>query len=393
MKDEFYLDNAATTPVHPEVIKTIMDVMTNVYGNPSSLHNVGMVAKNIVNTVRKNIAQYINCRPQDIIFTSGACEANSLAIAGWKKIHGSGYGITSTIEHKSVMKAFGSEFYKTERCILPVDGNGSIKLDLLESVCRDFSKDNFGGFLVSIQAANNEIGTIQRIKEIAKIVHKYNGVYHCDATQLFADRKIDVEELDVDMLSMSGQKINAPKGIGFLYVRNPLELSPIIYGSQENGLRGGTESVSYIAGLGKAIELLNERLKDSNAALSIINKSEYLASEMIKNIPHCILNGVKNFRIDRRLNNNINISFKDIEAEILLLLLNQKNIYVSSGSACNSGDATPSYVLRAIDVPDDYIRGTIRITISDEITLDEIDYIVEQIKDCVEKLREINGVN
>lgn len=391
MREEFYLDNVATTPVHPEVIKVIMDTMTNIYGNPSSLHSIGIIAKSVVNTARKTIAQYINCKPNEIIFTSGACEANSLAIAGWKKVHYHGCGIVSAIEHKSVLKAFDGEFNKDEMYILPVDSNGLANLDLLEAVCKDYDNNNLDGFIVSVQAANSEIGTIQKIRQIADIVHKYHGVYHCDATQLFADRQIDVKTMGVDMLSMSGQKINTPKGIGFLYVKTDVELSPIIYGSQEKGLRGGTENVPYIAGLGKAIELLDKKLSNQDTVQMIANKTEYFATQLLKHISDCRVNGVQSLERDSRLTNNINVSFKGVEAESLLLLLNQCNIYVSSGSACNAGDTEPSIVLKEIGVPKDYIRGTIRLTISDDFTKEEIDYVVEKIADYVKRLRDLNG--
>lgn len=390
MKEEFYLDNAATTCVAEEVIQSVFETMENEWYNPSSLYTPAQQTKAVVEKARKTIADYINCKPSEIIFTSGACEANSLAICGWRKKN-SGYIITSNIEHKSIVSIPNIDytihvdekgFFNFEELDTLINDVTEFRKDFLSQFSSDIGIDYNFTFILSTQAANSEIGTIQDIKRIADIVHKYNGIFHCDATQLFPYQRIDVKKFGIDMLSMSGQKINTPKGIGFLYVKEGIELEPLIYGSQENGLRAGTENVPYIAGLAKAIELLDQKIRPIEKP-HIQYVRDYMEGKMLHSIGDCIINGSKNYRLP----NNINISFKGIESESLLLMLNQHNIYVSAGSACNSGDSSPSYVLQAIKVPEDYIRGTIRITLPDDFTFDEADYVVGVIKDCVERLR------
>lgn len=384
MGREYYLDNAATTEVYSEVIDTISNVMRDVYGNPSSIHRKGNQAQEIVDKARQTIANYINCKPSEIIFTSGACEANSLAMDGWKKCH-HGFGLISSIEHKSLMSAWQYVYGEVDRHIIPVDNNGFVNLDRLDEMCYEIVDiGNEGGFelFVSIQGANSEIGTIQDIKKISEIVHKYNGIYHCDATQLFPYYRIDVQELGIDMLSMSGQKIHAPKGIGFLYVKEGIELEPLIYGSQEKGIRGGTENVPYIAGLAKAIELLDFKFKVA-VKPEIFHVRNYMEHQLKKKIKNCMINN----DWDCCLPNLINISFKDIDAQDLITLLDAEDIYVSVGSACNSGSTEPSYVLKAINVPDEYIMGTIRITLPDDFEYDDVDYIVSRITYYVNNLR------
>lgn len=386
MKKEFYLDNAATTCVTEEVIQSIFETMENEWYNPSSLYTPAQQTKAVVEKARKTIADYINCKPSEIIFTSGACEANSLAICGWRKKN-SGYIITSNIEHKSIVSIPNIDY------TIHVDEKGFFNFEELDTLINDvteFRKDmslQFGikpefKFLLSVQAANSEIGTVQNVKKIAEYIYKHGGIFHCDATQLFPYQRIDVKELGIDMMSMSGQKINAPKGIGFLYVKEGIELEPLIYGSQENGIRGGTSNIPYIAGLAKAIELLDNKIRPTEKP-HVQYVRDYMEGKMLHSIGDCIINGSKNYRLP----NNINISFKGIESESLLLMLNQHNIYVSAGSACNSGDSSPSYVLQAIKVSDEYIRGTIRITLPDDFTFEEADYVVGVIKDCIERLR------
>lgn len=389
MKEEFYLDVAATTPVNPIVRDEIFRVMDGVYGNPSSLHQKGIESYAVVEKARKIIADYINCKPSEIIFTSGACEANSLGIMGWyHKKHGE--IITSNIEHKSII-SIPNINYK-----IHVDKNGFFNIEEFETLVDDIvelredimsqlgMKYDFK-FILSVQAANSEIGTIQDIAKISKATHRHGGIFHCDATQLFPYQRIDVKKLEIDMMSMSGQKIHAPKGIGFLYVKEGIELEPLIYGSQELQRRAGTENIPYIVGLAKAIELLDKKFKNQTLEQpDIYFVRNYMQNLLCEEIDYCIINGAG---IDNRLPNNINISFKGVESESLLLMLNQHNIYVSAGSACNSGDSSPSYVLQAIKVPEDYIRGTIRITLPDDFTFDEADYVVGVIKDCVERLR------
>jgi len=374
-----YLDNAATTKVHPEVIKTITDIMTDIWGNPSSLHQPGQQAKQILDNSRKSIAQYINCKPNEIVFTSGACESNSLGICGYLNKHPHSVFITTPIEHKSIQALCEDNNYNIK--YVRVDNKGRVDLEHLKQLCSETCLHGYSHILVSIQSANSEIGTIQDIKTISDIVHKYNGVFHTDATQLFPYQRLNVKKLGIDMLSMSGQKINAPKGIGFLYVKNGIELKPLIYGSQMEFRRGGTENIPYIAGLAKAIELL--RYENTY----VQSMRDYLLNKFENSGLDYIING----DLENRLSNNINISFKGIEAESLLLLLDMNGICVSSGSACDSKSIQASSVLKAIGIPDDYIHGTIRITLSNDIIFDELNYVYEKIIESVNRLRSLNN--
>ena len=374
-----YLDNAATTKVHPEVIKTITDTMTEVWGNPSRLQQLGQQSKVVLDNSRRTISQHINCKPNEIIFTSGACESNSLAICGYMDKHSHSVLITTTIEHKSIQSLCIDRTYNTR--FVRVDNKGRVDLEHLNQLCKETYLNGYSHMLVSIQSANSEIGVIQDIREIGKIVHKYNGVFHTDATQLFPYQKLDVQELGVDMLSMSGQKINAPKGIGFLYVKDGIDLKPLIYGSQMETRRGGTENIPYIAGLSKAIELLQYE------NTYIQSMRDYLLGKFQNSGLDYIING----DLYNRLPNNISISFKNIESESLLLLLDMNEICVSSGSACDSKSVQASSVLKAIKVPDDYIHGTIRITLSDDITFDELDYAYEKIIQGVRRLQSLKS--
>ena len=386
MEREYYLDNAATTEVYSEVIDTISNVMRDVYGNPSSIHRKGNQAQEIVDKARQTIADYINCKPSEIIFTSGACEANSLAILGYMN-ENIDYGfrkcfITSPIEHKSIHSLVKKHEIAFDAKYVNVYDDGLVDCDDLLNILEEQDLIfNFTPF-VSIQGANSEIGTIQDIKKISEIVHKYDGVFHCDATQLFPYKRIDVKELGIDMMSMSGQKIHAPKGIGFLYVKEGIELEPLIYGSQEKGIRGGTENVPYIAGLAKAIELLDFKFKVT-VKPEIFHVRNYMEHQLKKKIKDCIINNDWGYCLP----NLINISFKNIDAQDLITLLDAEDIYVSVGSACNSGSTEPSYVLKAINVPDEYIMGTIRITLPDNFEYDDVDYIVSRITYYVNNLR------
>ncbi len=374
-----YLDTAATTKVRPETIKTITDTMTDIWGNPSSLHQLGIKAKSILDNSRKTISKHINCEPNEIIFTSGACEANSLAICGYLNKHPHSVLATTPIEHKSIQSLCTDNNYNTR--FVCVDHKGRVDLEHLKQLCSETYLHGYSYILVSIQSANSEIGTIQDIVEISNIVHRYNGIFHTDATQLFPYQKLNMKELGIDMLSMSGQKINAPKGIGFLYVKDGIDLKPLIYGSQMESRRGGTENIPYIAGLSKAIELLQYE------NTYVQSMRDYLLNKFENSGLDYIING----DLENRLPNNINISFKSVEAESLLLLLDMNGICVSSGSACNSKSIQVSSVLKSIGVPEDYIHGTIRITLSNDIIFDELDYVYEKIIESVNRLRSLNN--
>lgn len=364
-----YLDNAATTKPKECVVETINKCFTDIWGNPSSLYGFGIKAKSIINDCRKTVAKFIGAKPDEIIFTSGACESNSLAICGFLKCHDYNF-ITSMIEHKSIMNLYddlpGIKFK------VSVDKNGFINLVQLENLLTTSDKP----CIVSIQYANNEIGTVQYIHEIANIVHRYNGILHTDATQIIPDRKINVS--DIDMLSFSGQKLGATKGIGVLYVKNGVDIKPIIYGSQEKSLRGGTENVPYIAGLGNAID--NIQYCDSKIR-------DYFIQKATSRISGCHLIGISYG--SERLNNNASIYFSGIESESLLLYLDTQGICVSSGSACNSKSIRPSYVLSAIGLNDDMARGAIRFTFGEQ-SIEEINMVINKLSKGIEILRKMN---
>lgn len=360
----YYLDNAATTKPKQAVIDAINECLINTWGNPSSLHTLGKDAKAVVDTNRKIVADFIGAKPSDIIFTSGACEANSLAICGLLK-QGDHTLITTNIEHKSIMN-LANDYLVNH--IIKVDKLGFVDLESLEYEI----KTAYGIPIVSIQYANNEIGTIQDMREISNIVHKYGGILHTDATQIIPDRKIDIT--GIDMLSFSGQKLGAPKGIGVLYVRDGIDLSPIIYGSQEKSRRGGTENVPYIAGLGEAVRHLVYPTGEVR---------DYFVQQILEQIPDCYLVGATG---EDRLNNNASICFRGISGELLLLMLNEHGIYASAGSACNH---EPSHVLKAIGLFDDDIASTIRFTFGDQ-TRDDVDFVVSNLIEIINILNKFN---
>lgn len=367
-----YLDNAATTKPKPEVIETINYALCEQWGNPSSLYKFGQSARVIVDEARKTVANFIGVKPSEIIFTSGACESNSMAILGLLLRDFTSEFITSSIEHKSIhnlQEAWG--------CYDPISVNseGYIEFTELEKILKTLYKRNKTS-VVSIQYANSEIGTIQNIKEISKIVHKYGGIFHTDATQMIANSPVNVKDLNIDMMSFSGQKIGAPKGIGVLYVKNGIELEPIIYGSQEGGRRGGTENVPYIVGLSAAIKSIQyptyeirdyfwEKLSDQVRDIYVIGSMEH------------------------RLNNNLAVCFKGVEAESLQILLDEKGVCVSAGSACMSGKK--SYVLENIGMPIEDQSSVIRFTFGVDTTKKEIDAVIKIISDGIDLLRGLNS--
>ena len=363
-----YLDNAATTKPKREVIDAINKCLVDDWGNPSSLYKFGIRAKDIVDESRRRVAKLIGAKPSEIIFTSGACESNSHAICGYLKSHNA-HLITTNIEHKSIMSI--AEDSNDSTTVIRVDKNGFVDVEVLENILKELDDINT---LVSIQWANNEIGTIQNMEEISTIVHRYNGVLHTDATQIIPDRKIDV--IGIDMMSFSGQKLGATKGIGVLYVKNGIEISPIIYGSQEKSRRGGTENVPYIAGLGEAIKHLEYPTSENR---------DYFVERILSEIDDCYLVGCKYYD-NNRLKNNASICFKGVESESVLFMLDQRDICVSSGSACNSASLKPSYVLEAIGLPEDEINSVVRFTFG-ENTREEIDIAIEEVKKAINLLR------
>lgn len=382
-----YLDAAATTKPKQEVIEAMIPYLTEYWYNPSSLYGQSANVKDDVEKAKKVIANFIGAKSDEIYMTSGGCEGNSLAIQGF--INNS-YAkarnpvvITSMIEHKSIIECVESLLVNTDDLFyIPVNKEGFVDIECLEKILKYNKRSYLNDVLVSIQFANSEIGTIQYIKDIAEIVHKYDAVFHTDAVQAIPHISIDVNNLDVDMLTASGHKLGCPKGIGFLYKRNCVEIKPLIYGSQMGGLRGGTENVAGIIGLAKAIGLCDTSYK-KNTELN--NKRSYFVQQLIKEFG-CDINGAAISRIP----NNISATFsQNITGESLLYILDLSNIMISTGSACDSQSIEPSRVLKAIGLSDINAMKTVRFSLPDDITYGQIDYVIEEIKKSI-KLIENN---
>ena len=363
---QYFLDTASTTRPYKEVVDTVADVMYNHYGNPSSTHEMGQDARNIIENVRDQIATDINCEPKNIIFLSGSCEANSLAFTTSKKI------ITTKLEHKSI------EMLRKDVAYFNNDEYGNVILDN-NTLCR-LGEHNW---LASVHAANSEIGVTQDLESISKFVHRYNNILHVDATQLFPERRIDVKELGIDLMSVSAQKFHGPRGIGFLYCKDGIELRPLIGGSQEDGRRGGTYNTPAIAGMGKALEINRGITHDYINVCTKFNRNE-LAKKILE-IPVVHLNGPK---LDtNRLCNNISIRIDGVKANDLVTLASMYGIYISAGSACSSGEAIPSSTLKAIGLTDEQALSTIRITVDETLNQHDISNIAKILKNLIERLR------
>lgn len=379
-----YYDNAATTKPLMDVVDAINKVIIDNYGNPSSIYNTGIKAHKMLEEARQTIAEILRVKPHEIIFTSGGSESNNLAIKGFLFFHPSYAGITTRIEHKSVINSFKFMENHTEIPVyyLDVDEYGFINYEQLESYIEDYQRKGLKPF-VSIQYANSEIGTIQDIERVAKIVHDANGILHCDAVQMFGTSIVQPKKIGIDLMSVSGHKFGATKGVGFLYKREDINIEPLIHGgSQEKGLRAGTECTPLIAGLAVALSNLKEKQK-----FGITNSRNYLIRKLTTEIEDCRING----DLENRLPGNISLSIKNIDGEALLLLLNMKGIEISNGSACNTGSLEPSAVLEAIKTPTEYINGTIRITFDRPLGVTETNTIVRRIKECVDYMREAQG--
>lgn len=382
-----YLDEAATTKVKQEVVDAMLPYMTEKWHNPSSLYSSGADVKVAVDSARHTIANFINAKDDEIYFTSGGSESNNWAIQGFvnnrnNKTHVP-YIITTKIEHKSIM-ACTKNLKLATVYYLDVDDDGFISMSELEDTITLIlsigvePKD----ILVSIQFANNEVGTIQNIINISNLVHLYGCTFHTDAVQAFGHVFIDVDVMGIDMLSASSHKIGGCKGTGFLYIKDGVEINPLIYGSQMNGMRGGTENVAGIIGMAKAVELSD--WKDGAATKMVrdyfIDKLEGIG---------CTLNGPR----DNRLPNNINVVLPDgIYGENILYMLDIDDISIGTGSACNSRSIGPSYVLKAIGLTDDEAKQTIRISIPDDMTMDEVDDVVEAIEKSVKVIKAENDM-
>lgn len=379
-----YLDNGATTKMSQNVIDAMLPYMNGIYGNPSSLHSLGQEAKEALTDARERIAKCINCLPKEIIFTSSGSEADNQAIisaasSGEKK--GKKHIISSAFEHHAVLHTLKKlEKQGFEITLIDVNENGIIQPEQVENEIRNDT------CLVTIMYANNEIGTIQPIEEIGEICRKKGVVFHTDAVQAVGHIAIDVKKQNIDMLSFSAHKFHGPKGVGVLYVKNGIHISSLIEGgAQEKGKRAGTENVPAIIGMTTALE---EAISDMDKKSAYVKKLRDKLIDEISLIPHSVLNGDK----DKRLPSNVNFCFEGIEGESLLLLLDDKGICASSGSACTSGSLEPSHVLLAIGRIHDVAHGSLRLTLSEEITEDEIDYTIKAVKDSVEYLRNMSPV-
>ena len=377
-----YLDNAATTPARPEVVQAMLPYFTQKFANPSAIYSITNEVNSAIDNARKTIAKSLNANANEIYFTAGGSESDNWAIKSTAyalKDKGK-HIITSKIEHHAVL--YTCQFLEKlgyEVTYLDVDEDGVVKLDDLKAAIRPDT------ILISIMSANNEIGTIQPIKEIGAIAKEHGILFHTDAVQAYAHIPMDVDEMNIDMLSASGHKLNGPKGIGFLYVRKGTKLPSFIHGgAQERKKRAGTENVTGIIGLGKAVEIafdtLDERMKKEREL------SNRLIERISKEIPYARLNG---HRTDR-LPNNVNFSFQFIEGESMLLMLDSKGICASSGSACTSGSLDPSHVLLAIGLPHEIAHGSLRLTLSEVNTIEEMDYVVDNLKVIVDGLRKMS---
>lgn len=372
-----YLDNAATTPLKPEVKDYIISLL-DTYQNPSSMYQSGVNAKQIITTARNNVAKFINADPENIIFTSGGSASNNLVIRGYFSGVINYFMMYSPITHKSMIKCIEGCIHPHQCQPIPVDKHGFFDLkefeDRLKSHCNTYK------LLVALDYANSEIGTIQDVKKIIEITHKYNGVVYLDCTGSIGQIPLDVKALDADMVGFSAHKLGALKGMGILYKKTNIRLKPLIYGSQEQGLFGGTENVIGIAALGKAIENYDYS--------SITSKNrDYIYDYIENNIPDSYLVGAD---LKHRLPHNLYICFKGIQGESLMTLLDMNGYQVSTGSACTSGDLTPSSTLLAIKMNKEDINSCIRITLSGKEEITELDTFCKTLKRCVETLRQLN---
>lgn len=375
-----YFDHAATTKVYPEVLLEMVPFFSDVYGNPSSIYEFGNDAKEMMERSRAQLAKTIGAKKEEIFFTSGGTEADNWAVikAAEKEKEKGKHIITSQIEHHAILRTCAFlEHQGYEVTYLPVDKEGIVSLSALEEAVREDT------VLISIMYANNEIGTVQPVREIGRIAHQNGILFHTDAVQAYLHETIDVSADSIDLLSVSGHKFGGPKGTGFLYIKDGVLLPPFLQGGdQEKKRRAGTENVAGIVGMGKASAIGEKNFVKNHETLCQMRN--YLTHRIQSEISESRLNG----SAERRLDGNVNVSFKGVEGETLLILLDMAGICVSSGSACNSSSKSASHVLQAIGVPEEYIRGTIRITLGAENTMEELDTFMEHLKADIRQLRE-----
>jgi cysteine desulfurase len=374
-----YLDHAATTSVKPEVLDAMLPYFTEKYGNPSSIYSLGRENKKAIDDAREKVAQSLNAQPKEIFFTSGGSESDNWALKGIAFANQSKgkHIITTNIEHHAVLntcKFLTKQGF--EITYVPVDEKGRVHVEDIEKAIRPDT------ILISVMFANNEIGTIQPIKEIGRLAREKGIYFHTDAVQAIGNIKIDVSDMNIDLLSLSAHKFYGPKGVGALYIRDGVKIIPFIHGGeQERGKRASTENVAGIVGLGKAIELANKDIDTYNQKL--LSLRDRTIKEILERIPYSRLNGDH----DNRLPGNVNISFEFVEGESILLMLDMKGICASSGSACTSGSLDPSHVLLGIGLPAEVAHGSLRLTFGDENTDEDINYLLETLPSIIEKLR------
>ena len=383
MSKLIYLDNAATTKTAPEVVDAMLPYFSEYYGNPSSIYDFAQKSKEAVTKGRQQIADALNTRKEDIYFTAGGSEADNWALKATFEAYKSkgNHIITTKIEHHAILHT--CEYLEKERgakiTYLDVDENGVVRLDELEKAITPET------ILISVMFANNEIGSIQPIKEIGAIAKEHGILFHTDAVQAFGQVPINVDELGIDMLSSSGHKLNGPKGIGFLYIRKGVKIRSFVHGgAQERKRRAGTENVPGIVGYGVAADRAVRTMKERTD--KEIQVRDHFIERILKEIPYVKLNGDRT----KRLPNNVNVSFQFIEGESLLIRLDMKGICGSSGSACTSGSLDPSHVLLAIGLPHEIAHGSLRLTLNEEITKEDIDYVVDSLKEIVAYIRQMS---
>ena len=382
MKKLIYLDNAATTKTSEEVVAAMLPYFTEYYGNPSSVYEFASESKKAVSNARRTIAETLGAQENEIYFTAGGSEADNWALKATAEAYQSKgkHIITTKIEHHAILHT--AEYLEKrgfEITYIGVDENGVVKVDELEKAIRPDT------ILISVMFANNEIGTIQPIKEIGEIAKKHGVLFHTDAVQAYGQLPINVDELHIDMLSSSGHKLNGPKGIGFLYIRKGVKIRSFVHGgAQERKRRAGTENVPGIVGYGKAAEIAAKTMKERTA--KEIELRDHLIDRVLAEVPYTRFNGHRT----NRLPNNANFSFQFVEGESLLILLDNNGICASSGSACTSGSLDPSHVLLAIGLPHEIAHGSLRLTLSAETTMEDIDFVVDCIKQIIERLRSMS---
>lgn len=377
-----YLDNAATTKTAPEVVEAMLPYFGENYGNPSSVYEFAANSKKAINKSREIISNALGAAENEIYFTAGGTESDNWALKAAAEVYESKgkHIITTKIEHHAILHT-GEYLQKKgyEVTYLDVDENGVVKIAELKKAIRPDT------ILISVMFANNEIGTVQPIKEIGEIAHEHGILFHTDAVQAFGQIPINVDEYHIDMLSASGHKLNGPKGIGFLYIRKGVKIRSFIHGgAQERKRRAGTENVPGIVGLGKAVELAVTTMKERTEKERTLR--DHLIERVLKEIPYTRLNGHRQLRLP----NNANFSFQFIEGESLLIMLDMKGICGSSGSACTSGSLDPSHVLLAIGLPHEIAHGSLRLTLGEDTTKEDLDYVVTMTKEIVEKLRSMS---